>query len=321
MALRDRIARILFTDEPRPRTPIRLGLAVVVTFVLLRFVQRVVRWVEGYGTGATVIVAVGAIRVVLFLGLAALFVRLLDRRRLSEYGIRPTTGRWWRELVVGFGIGAGLIAALAAVTLLVGWASVAGTFARVPGTNVGSAFPISGAPPFWEGLLAMAFLMLAVGITEEVAFRGYLIPNLEAGFAFVSRRYATPAAVVASSLPFALGHIPNPNATVVSTVTTFLAGVWLATAYVVTGRLGLPIGLHVGWNATMGVGAGLPVSGLVFPAALVNLEPTGPAHVTGGSYGPEGGLLGLAAVVLGLVFVWWYATADDSSAARGPLGE
>ena len=307
MPVRDRIRRLFFTSEPRLRTPFRVGLAIGITFILLLFVQQLIPRIAGYSDGVTILFAVGVIRLALFLGSVAVFVRLLDRRQLTNYGILPTTAQWWRELGIGFVIGAGLIIGLALVKYLSGWASVRGVFTSVSQSNIGSTFPVDNRLPFWSGLFGMTFLMVVAGITEEVAFRGYLIPNLEAGFSFFSTRYATLAAVITASLPFALGHLPNPNATVISTFNTFLAGMWLALAYVFTGRLGLPIGLHIGWNLTMGIGVGLPVSGLLFPAVLIHLESTGPTYITGGTYGPEGGILGVCAIVLGLVFVWWYS--------------
>jgi hypothetical protein len=51
---------------------------------------------------------------------------------------------------------------------------------------------------------------------------------------------------------------------------------------------------------------GFPVSGLDFGASLVDIEQGGPTAATGGSFGPEAGLLGFGAMVAAcLLTVWW----------------
>jgi hypothetical protein len=51
---------------------------------------------------------------------------------------------------------------------------------------------------------------------------------------------------------------------------------------------------------------GLPVSGLETSSALFAVEPDGPRVLTGGSFGPEGGVVMLAALAVGaaLVVLW-----------------
>jgi hypothetical protein len=66
--------------------------------------------------------------------------------------------------------------------------------------------------------------------------------------------------------------------------------------------LWLPIAFHIGWNFFEGPIFGFPVSGIITPA-LVQQQSVGPAPLTGGDFGPEGGLLilpliGLAALLL-----------------------
>ncbi len=73
-----------------------------------------------------------------------------------------------------------------------------------------------------------------------------------------------------------------------------------------TGELAIPIGIHITWNFFQGNVFGFPVSGTNAGATLVAIKQSGPDIFTGGAFGPEAGLIGIAAVFLGSVLIWWY---------------
>ena len=78
----------------------------------------------------------------------------------------------------------------------------------------------------------------------------------------------------------------------------------MGSGWVYTGRLSLPIGLHMAWNVFQNNVFGLPNSGKPANTSLWVTE-TGTADLwTGGGFGLEGGLLSLVAVALGSVLVW-----------------
>jgi hypothetical protein len=110
---------------------------------------------------------------------------------------------------------------------------------------------------------------------------------------------------VLSSTLFALGHLFNPNMSVPAAIGLFLAGLFLAYAYLRTRRLWLPIGLHIGWNFFESTVLGFPVSGLSLFGLLEN-SLAGPELYTGGAFGPEGGLILLPALALGTILVYYY---------------
>jgi len=85
---------------------------------------------------------------------------------------------------------------------------------------------------------------------------------------------------------------------------TVLIGIVLAIAYLRTRALWLPLGLHFGWNATLGLLFGLPVSGLDIFNVVTHSTADGPRWLTGGSYGIEASAPGALAVVVGLLVVW-----------------
>ena len=86
-----------------------------------------------------------------------------------------------------------------------------------------------------------------------------------------------------------------------SIANTVLIGVLLSVAYLRTRALWLPWGIHFGWNLTLGLLLGLPLSGFRNYNLLRYTEAYGPTWVTGGKYGVEASMTGSAAIVLGLI--------------------
>jgi membrane protease YdiL (CAAX protease family) len=163
--------------------------------------------------------------------------------------------------------------------------------------------------PLLVGLLPPLLLMLIVGVAEELFFRGYLLLNLAEGFnlRMISPRWAVIIAWLLTSALFGFAHIINPNATVISSVYITLAGIWLGLGYILTGSLAIPIGIHITWNFFQGYVFGFPVSGgRDFTTTAIVIEQGGPQLWTGGAFGPEAGLIGLATLLLGvLVVIAW----------------
>jgi hypothetical protein len=108
-------------------------------------------------------------------------------------------------------------------------------------------------------------------------------------------------------------HLGNPNATWVSTLGIFLAGIFLAYGYIRTKQLWLPIGLHIGWNFFEGVGFGFPVSGLDDIYKLIRIEVTGPELWTGGAFGPEAGLIVIPALIVGGILIYLFTKNRDAN--------
>lgn len=223
---------------------------------------------------------------------------LLDRRRFRDFGFAMDR-HWWADLGFGLLLGALLMTGIFLTEWGLGWVEISGVLqTTVPGQ------------PFGQAILMPAILFLGVGIVEELLARGYLLRNVAEGLAFRwlgGARGGLITACVISSILFALGHADNPNATWVSTVNIAGAGVLLALGFMLTGQLALPIGLHITWNFFQGSVFGFPVSGMSdFQTTIIATEQTGPELWTGGAFGPEAGLVGLAAMLVGaaLTVLW-----------------
>jgi hypothetical protein len=144
---------------------------------------------------------------------------------------------------------------------------------------------------------SFSFIMFAVAAAnEEAIFRGYPFQRLAESITPVG-------AIAATSALFGLVHFANPHRSWISTLNTALVGVPFAIAYLRTRSLWMPIGIHFIWNFLLGFFLGLPVSGLTVSASVFTAHVRGPIWLTGGPYGPEGGLLAMGAIWVVTVYL------------------
>jgi uncharacterized protein len=239
--------------------------------------------------------------------------RFLDRRPFVDFGFHLGAG-WWLDFLFGMALGALLMTTVFLVELGLGWVEVTGAF-ETYGTG----------DPFAVSMLLPAAAFLCVGFSEETVFRGYQLKNAAEGLNYpaLGPRGAVLLAWVSSSVFFALLHADNPSATPVSTFNIVLAGLMLGFGYVLSGELAIPIGLHITWNLFQGAVYGFPVSGFgPFGATFLTTKQGGPDLWTGGSFGPEGGLLGPAAMFLGILLIaLWTRLRTGKISLHAPIAE
>ncbi len=238
--------------------------------------------------------------------------RFLDRRPFSALGFRLGAG-WWLDLCFGMVLGALLMTILFLLELRLGWVEVIGSFEP------------RGDAPFVISMLFPVATFLCVGVSEETVSRGYQLKNAAEGLNHpaLGPRGAILLAWFLSSVFFAVLHADNPNATPISTLNIILAGLMLGYGYVLSGELAIPIGLHITWNLFQGAVYGFPVSGFgSFGPTLLATEQGGPELWTGGSFGPEGGLLVPAVMLLGMSLVaLWTRLRTGKISLHTPIAE
>jgi membrane protease YdiL (CAAX protease family) len=146
-------------------------------------------------------------------------------------------------------------------------------------------------------------VIFAIGaLSEETLFRGYLLQTF-------TRAKLIPVGIGLTSLLFAFAHNNNPGNNPLSWLNTLLAGVWFAAAYLKTRDLWFPLGIHLMWNWLQGPVFGINVSGIAefSPDPILRATDAGPAWLTGGSYGIEGGVactIALLISIAALQFGW-----------------
>lgn len=298
-----RLRSVFWNDRTRRlRMPLRiiagLGLWFVIGVAVSEIVTVLVRSPSPLirlGTSHMGNVAVSAVDLVVgatAVPLAVYFAsRYVDRRWFRDLGLRIDR-QWWGDLAFGLALGGALMTTIFVVQLAAGWITVTDFF--VVGGVPGWTFP------FWFVLSVLGYLVGSV--VEELLHRGFLLTNFAEGFQVgpVGPRGGVAGGIALTSGFFALTHATALNATTISTLSIGLAGIFLALGYVLTGELALPIGVHIAWNFFEGNLYGFPISGTT-TTSIVAIEQGGPEYLTGGAFGPEAGLLGVGAILTGMV--------------------
>ena len=223
----------------------------------------------------------------------------------TRYAIGTFDASSWR--VVGLGRGAwnpvvlsvAAIAGAAAIAIPTTALIVGGhlTFVDAPSDNAVRAV-----------LLALAVLVPAA-LTEELLIRGY-------PFAVLRSTWGWPVATVITSIVFGLLHLGNPGVTPLAIANVIAAGVFLAGVRVVTGSLAAAWCAHLAWNVTMLLGFHTAVSGLPFATPGYRLIDSGADWLTGGAWGPEGGVGAAVGMIGAFAGVSW--ATRRLSPGRGP---
>jgi hypothetical protein len=202
--------------------------------------------------------------------------------RLTRADLRwfpPARGLRW--------LGWGLLMGVAPALLTVGVAMA---------TTDAALVPDQGSLTDYLRTVGLTMLVLApAAASEELAFRG--VPQVA-----LAQTFGRVPATICTSILFGLIHVYNPNQTPLGVLNAAVAGVLLTVAFYTPGGLWTAVGAHLGWNTTLAA-LDAPVSGLIFPIPWLNYRPGRPDWLTGGRFGPEGGLLATGALALAIVVV------------------
>ena len=231
----------------------------------------------------------------LLLAVAWFQSRFVDRRPFSDYGLTHGPA-WGLQFAFGILLGASLMCLVFGVELAAGWIRM-----KPPSARVGSEFHASD-------LVFQLVLFAAVALGEEMTHRGCVLKNLAEALnpGRSPSAGASLGACFLGALIFGLLHAGNENASVIATLNIGLVGVFFGLCLLWTRSLAIPIGVHFSWNFLQGPVFGFPVSGENVGQSLLDLAQGGPAVMTGGTFGPEGGLIATASTLLGIgaVALW-----------------
>lgn len=189
------------------------------------------------------------------------FFKFYEKRKVEEF----STKKMFSSLLNGFLIGF----VLQSLTILVIYIK--------GGYSIISINPIS----FIISPLAMS---IASAIIEEILFRGIV-------FRIIEEKLGSYFSLIISATIFGLLHMTNPNSSLIAGIGLAIqAGLLLASAYIYSRNLWLPIAIHFAWNFTQSAIFGANVSGNKISKTLITSEINGAEWFTGGQFGPEGSI-------------------------------
>jgi membrane protease YdiL (CAAX protease family) len=211
-------------------------------------------------------------------GFATWAITALDGRPFSAIGLRWDRRGW--DLLTGWAAGFGLLGLLVAGLLAFG-------FARLEPPTLGMWAAVGSG-------LAWLVVDWLTGLAEEMLFRGYLFAMLRERFGFLT------GTIIVTAL-FMLAHGHNRGENPLGLLTAGAISVLFCLAIRRTGALWWVIGFHAAWDWAEDYFFGSADSGSHALDRLFTLLPHGNIYLSGGTDGPEGSLLCLAVLAIGIL--------------------
>jgi membrane protease YdiL (CAAX protease family) len=155
-----------------------------------------------------------------------------------------------------------------------------------------------GTAEWWRWAGVMAAFLLPAALWEELVFRGY-------PFAVLRRAIGTPWALGLLGALFGFVHVQNPSSAALPLVLVALAGIFLGVIVLATRSLWAAWMAHFAWNWVMAALLHIEVSGfLPAPPPAYRVSDAGPDWLTGGAWGPEGGVPAGIGMSLGIAYLF-----------------
>ncbi|KXT85485.1 CAAX amino terminal protease family [Streptococcus sp. DD11] len=207
-----------------------------------------------------------------------IWVKFVERRPIQSMGFPKKSSL--SEFAKGVLVGAVMISSVLLIFLLLGAAKL-------------DRIQFSG--PFLISWLLVLIGYIIQTSAEEIYIRGWLLP-------VISNKTNLFVALLISSAMFSYYHLDNNGASVLSTIHLVIFGLFAAVYALKRGSLWGPCGFHFAWNFLQGNLYGFHVSGFDSESSLMYFSTSDNTLITGGKFGPEGGLPGL--LILSLALLW-----------------
>ena len=228
-------------------------------------------------------ISTGIIQNVVTITLVILFWKLMDKKPLGQMGL--SFGKsGLTDLAYGLFLGAASITVVFLILLLTGQIVVEKSVLE---------------PNFIAVFLGNLLLMIFVG---------------------VGRRCHVSIVLIVPNVIFALLHISNNGIGVIPLVNLFLIGVLFSLMFLRRGNIWMPIGYHITWNFFQGSIFGMPVSGVSLDGLLTSRVVEGNV-LNGGGFGPEGGLIVTALIIVSIAILLVFTKNKDTGEPVGSGSE
>ena len=153
-------------------------------------------------------------------------------------------------------------------------------------------------PGSWWGVAGHStIVLLPAAFFEELFIRGY-------AFAVLRRASGWRLALIVTSAVFGFLHAWNPGADAESILAVTVAGFFLGAILLATRSLYAAGAAHFAWNWVMSGAMHIAVSGVPSADPDYRVVETGPDWLTGGGWGPEGGLAAVAVMFVAIFYLY-----------------
>lgn len=210
-----------------------------------------------------------------------IWVRLIEKRKIATIGFRSNNRLG--KFLLGFCIN------IIAVTIMTIALYLMGVIEIEINKNINMSINTCAL----IAIISAGWLVQSV--SEEIGIRGWLLPVLGA-------KYSPKIAILVTSIAFGILHLFTPTATVLSFVNIILSGLFFNLYAINEDSLWGVWGFHCAWNLALGNIYAFMVSG--FSAGdftIFKIKVVGNELLTGGSFGPEGGLLATIVLIIGVI--------------------
>ena len=293
--------RFFWNDaQNRPRALWRILLQVVIWLFFLFILQLLFLLFTGEEINPDNVTKVDIwLRLISLIGSLIIVGRYIDKRPFSQYGVDLRQKAWWADFGFGLFMGLIMVGAIFVAFLVLGWVEIV-EVAGVPRDRIVT-----------DSITFSTLTLFAFVLFESLWVWSYVLRNLAEGFVYLDRlngRVPVIAALLFALLLFIVlqtGENTRFNTILMSNL--IRAGLLLALPLILTQRLGMTVGLALGWNMAQDLIFGFPnirPSASLF--ALLRLNQTGPEAWTGGATGLGTGLMAMLALLIasGIITLW-----------------
>ena len=232
--------KIIYNSFNKVRPIWRLVLFILITFLinipLQILLQRVMNQslLRGYISGSIYFLSV----------LISLYIQVkyLDKSSFKKYGLKLNS-TWFKEFSFGFLIPLIQLSLFFIFLYLTGNLSITNFF-----TTSSSDYT------FTEGFISEFFGLIIGSTVEEIFFRAFLFYIMYEALRTLKKDPTKRALIILFLIAplFGLAHINNAGATLISTINLGLDAIMMCLPFLITGRLGMSIGMHLSWNLFQG---------------------------------------------------------------------
>lgn len=226
---------------------------------------------------------------ILFLGVHILIAVVVVTAAMAGIGKSKLAWAGWpniRSSLRWFGIGTVVGLMLAGIMIAIPWLAGGGTFGRQSG----------GLSDYLRYVLPLVCFLAVAALGEEWIFRGYPMTKM-------SQSMGQWQTNVFISLLFMAGHWGGNGWCALAAVNIFLFSLVNGTMRFTPGGIPAAWGFHFAWNSLQVI-VGANLTGETFPLPVIRFQSQGPAWLSGGAFGPEGGLGATIAALAGLFCLW-----------------